>query len=458
MPTPSPKRRIPPIFFILIGLILFVSAPRLISFAQLEWRTPPGISSSSIDSRMSFGERFLFVSTASANQQKGSRAFAKGDYDTAASYFRSALQQQPNDPETAIYSNNASVGGRPVLQVAVSVPIGTNPNVAQEILRGVAQAQDGINHKGGIRGLGLQVQIANDDNDPQTAKQIATAFVNNPKILAVIGHNASNASLAAAPLYQQEGLVMVSPTSFANSLSDFGGYIFRSVPNSRSMATPLAEYIIQQRGLRKIAVCYDSQAPDNVSFRDEFTAALSKIGGQLAPIVCDFAVPNFNPSGAMSSILNSQAQGILLAPHIDRINRAIALTEENQAQLPLFGSPTLYTMQTLQEDRDHVRGLTLTVPWFPTEPFASAAKRRWGGTVNWRTANAYDAAQAITVGLQQEATRTGLQKALRSASFVAAGASRNVQFLPTGDRAGNGILVRVISDGNGGDSFTLLKR
>jgi branched-chain amino acid transport system substrate-binding protein len=67
----------------------------------------------------------------------------------------------------------------------------------------------------------------------------------DPSILAVIGHNASNASLEAAPIYQQEKLVMVTPTSFANNLSGFGSYIFRTVPNISLMAAPLAEYAVK---------------------------------------------------------------------------------------------------------------------------------------------------------------------------------------------------------------------
>ena len=86
------------------------------------------------------------------------------------------------------------------------------------------------------------------------------------KILAVVGHNASDASLAAASIYQQGKLVMVTPTSFANELSGFGDYIFRTVPHIRLVAARLAEYAVRIAQKPDIAVCYDSQAPDNVSF------------------------------------------------------------------------------------------------------------------------------------------------------------------------------------------------
>jgi len=463
MTTHSRKRRTPPpIVWIMLGFILFLGVPRIVPWigswdAPLLWRRSVQ-TSQDITQRMSLGERSLFTTEGSSAQQKATHAFAKGDYATAAQYFQTALDARRNDPETAIYLNNAKLGDRPHLQVAVSVPIGTNPNVAQEILRGVAQAQDEINRQGGMGGVGLQVLIANDDNDAHIAQKIAENLVNNSNILAVIGHNATDASLAAAPIYQQAGLVMISPTSFSNALSGFGDYIFRTVFNIQSIATPLAEYIIQQQGLQRIAVCYDSQAPDNVSFRDEFVAAFSRLGGQLASGVCDFAAPTFDPKLAIADMLIHNAQGILMAPHVDRINRAIALIQSNRIQLPLFGSPTFYTMQTLQEGGSRVAGLTISVPWFPLEPFASEAKQRWGGMVNWRTANSYDAAQAVITGLQANPTRKGLQRVLRDSSFSAKGATDSVQFLPTGDRVGTGILVQVVSTDTQGVRFSQLKR
>jgi branched-chain amino acid transport system substrate-binding protein len=123
------------------------------------------------------------------------------------------LQANSNDPETLIYFNNAKANlTERFLTIAVSVPIGSNLNVAQEILRGIAQAQDEVNSHGGINGKLLQVEIANDYNQPDVSKKIADTFVSDRQILAAIGHNASDASIAAAPVYDRGKLVMLTPT------------------------------------------------------------------------------------------------------------------------------------------------------------------------------------------------------------------------------------------------------
>lgn len=442
---PQKRKGPPPIVFIALPLIAwgaFIFIPYLLN------RGNPG----SGNSRLSLGDKILVQSQTTAGKQAGVKAFAEGNYKEAVKNFQASLQQNRNDPETVIYLNNAKVNNDNPVKIAVSVPIGSNQNVAQEMLRGVAQAQEEVNAGGGINGAGLQVLIANDDNSSDFAKEIATELVNDQKILAVVGHNASNASLAAAPIYQEKKLVMVTPTSFANNLSGFGSYIFRTVPAIQSMATPLAEYMIKKAGKTTVAICYDSQAPDNISFKDEFVASLSALGGKVVPTVCDFSTPTFNSSASVADAVSKGAQALMIAPHVDRIDRAIDLAKTNSAKLALYGSTTLYTFQTLKDGQKDVDGLVLTVPWHPdtnpNNPFSKNASQRWGGVVNWRTATSFDATQAIISGLQKSNTREGLQQALRNPNFSAIGASEDVRFLPTGDRSNKAILVQVQRQGN----------
>ena len=204
------KRNSPPpiVFIIAIGLIGFGAykfLPGLLksktSNTPTSTSTPTGtstpatIASGAIANRISLGNQILLTSYATPDKQAGVQAFAEGNYQAAAQYFQKSLQQNRNDPETIIYLNNATGSNGSFLKIAVSVPIGSNPNVAQEILRGVAQAQDEINTSGGINGAKLQVEIVNDDNSPEVVREVARTLTKDPSILAVIGHNASNASL-----------------------------------------------------------------------------------------------------------------------------------------------------------------------------------------------------------------------------------------------------------------------
>ncbi len=408
--------------------------------------------------RISLGNKVLVTADNNPDKQAGVQAFGSGDYNTAVEKFSSSLRINRNDPETWIYLENAAAAAiSNTIKIGVSVPIGGNLNVAREILRGVAQAQYETNHSGGIGGKLIQVEIANDDNDPATARQIATEFVKDSSILAVVGHNSSDASIAAAMVYQQGGLVMVSPTSVARALSGVGSYIFRTTPNTRAIAEALARYTVNSAHKTKIAICSDTQAEASQSFQDEFNWALFDYGGKVIDISCNFSAPNFNPNDIPSQAVSAGAESLLLAPSVNKINQAVDVARANKGRLELLGSHTMYTFQTLQEGKADINSMVLSVPWhrgaIAGSSFPTNAKRFWGASGSWRTAMAYDATGAIVAGLKFGSNREKLQKALSNSGFSVKGATGVVQFLPSGDRNMKGILVRVQPGNSSGTGY-----
>ncbi|MFB2772189.1 ABC transporter substrate-binding protein [Pelatocladus sp. BLCC-F211] len=393
----------------------------------------------SIFNRLSLGDKILVKDHLSSEKKAGVEAFATENYDQAIASFQKSLQKIPNDPETHIYLQNALAARHgKVLKIAVSVPIGSNINVAKEILQGVAQAQNEVNQKGGIQGYFLQVEIANDDNDPDISKQIANFFVKNKQILAVIGHNASDASVAACGIYEAGKLVNISPTSFSLKLSGCGSYVFRTSPNLRFLADSVSHYAINFARVKKFAICVDEKAIDNQSFRDEFTSSTIANAGKIVSIHCDFSAPDFNPDKIIADAIINGATGLFLAPHIDRISKALDLAKANQGKLKLFSSTSLYTLQTLQKGQADVNGLVLAVPWEIRSnmgsEFSRNSQKLWSSLVTWRSATSYDATVVIIKGLQQSKTRNGLQQVLHNPNFSDNGATGKIQFLQSGDR------------------------
>jgi branched-chain amino acid transport system substrate-binding protein len=419
------------------------------------------VSNLDIAKRISVGEKILIAADQNPDKQAAAQAFAAGNYRDAITKYDASLQMQRNDPEALIYQNNAkAIASNDFLKIAVSIPIGGNLNVAKEILRGVAQVQQEVNSHGGIKGQLLQVAIANDDNNPLTVKQIADHFSQDEKILGVVGHNSTEASIAAAPIYQQAGLVMISPTTVGSSLSDIGSYIFRTTPDTRSTADILARYAVESVRKRKVAICFATDAKASQSFKDAFEWSIFQAGGKVVETNCDFSQPDFDPVTVPSQAISSGADALLLAPSIYNVNQAIAVLQANKNRLPLLGNQTMYTYETLQQGAAEANGMILSVAWHSTanadRVFAQEAQSQWGGTIGWRTAMAYDATKAMVVGLQSpesksesklesKPSRQQLQATLANPDFAFTGTTGKVQFLPSGDRNLKGVLVKVES-------------
>ncbi|MEG4575316.1 ABC transporter substrate-binding protein [Microcoleus sp. N3A4] len=386
---------------------------------------------------LSAGEKLLVSDNATTNKQAAVKAIASRNYNAAISDLQASLKANPNDPEALIYLNNARIGDRKSYTIAAAVPIRGDINAALEILRGVAQAQNEINQSDGISGTPLKVLIANDDNNPEMAAQIATALANNSEILGVIGHFGSDTTLAASKIYQQKQLVAISPTSTSVQLSGVASNIFRTVPSDRFAANALSRYMLGKLQKQKAAVFFNSASSYSKSLKDEFTTAIYGDGGQIVGYF-DFANGNFNAANSVKSAIAQGAQVIMLASDSATIDKALQVVQINAKRLPLLAGDGAYTAKTLQIGGAGATDMVLAVPWHiladPQSNFPQTSKQLWNAEVSWRTALAYDAAIALIAGLKRNPTRTGIQQALSASDFSAKGASGPIRFLPSGDR------------------------
>ncbi len=355
-------------------------------------------SEEAIGQRLSAGQKLLLPERATTTKQAAVQAIASGNYNAAISDLQASLKTNRNDPEALIYLNNARIGDLKSYTIAAAVPIGGDINAALEIMRGVAQAQNEINQSGGISGTPLKVLIANDDNNPEMAAQIASALANNSEILGVIGHFGSDTTLAASKIYQQKQLVAISPTSTSVQLSGVGNNIFRTVPSDRFAANALSRYMVGKLQKQKAAVFFNSASSYSKSLKDEFTTAIYGDGGQIVSEF-DFANGNFNAADSVKSAIAQGAEVIMLASNSATIDQALQVVQVNAKRLPLLAGDGAYSAKTLQIGGAGATDMVLAVPWHiladPQSNFPQTSKQLWDAEVSWRTALAYDATPGV---------------------------------------------------------------
>ncbi|AKG23451.1 ABC transporter substrate-binding protein [Calothrix sp. 336/3] len=401
------------------------------------------------ESRISAGEISLTPGDVSVAKRDGIAAFKSGKYEEAVNYFQAALQSKKNDPETLIYLNNAKIGNKKSYSIAVSIPLATEPNFALEVLRGVAQAQNEINLQGGIKNTPLKVVIASDDDRVELVKDIAQNFVKNSEILGVVGHFASDATLAAGEIYNSQQLVAISPTSSAVKISNFSPYVFRTVPSDFMAARALANYMTTKLNKKKAAIFYNSQSGYSQSLKSEFVSAVSLAGGEVSHEF-DMSKPDFSAAQSIA-----QAQGVevlMLAANSQLLDKGLQVIQVNQRRLPLLAGDGFYALKTLEISQGQGENMVLAVPWHlesnPGADFPQKSRQLWDADVNWRTALSYDAARALITAIETNPSRQGVQQALKSGNFAARGASGELRFANSGDRNAPVQLVQVKSQPN----------
>lgn len=399
-----------------------------------------------VEERLSRGERLLIEEGATPQKRSAVAQMAQGNWEGAIADLEASLSLNRNDPEALIYLNNARIAGQRAYTLAVSVPITTQLNAAQELLRGVAQVQQEINQQGGVQGTPVQILIADDGNSPEAAVEIAQMLVADEQVLGVVGHFSSGVSLAAAPIYQSGQLVMVTPTSTSVELSDAGSYMFRTVPSDRFAGTTLSRYLLQELQKQKVAVFFNSDSRYSRSLKDSFTTALFADGGEVVSEL-DFASLMFSAGNAVQQATSQGAEAILLASDSTVFNAALDVIIINDGELPLLAGDSLYRPEVLNAGKENAVGMVVAIPWHflanAQSAFAQQSLRLWGGQVNWRTALGYDAALVLLEAIARDPSRSGIQQALVASDFQVSGASGTIRFLPSGDRNQSLQLVEV---------------
>ncbi|MGB7708602.1 MAG: ABC transporter substrate-binding protein [Microcoleus sp.] len=418
----------------------------------------PSNSSLTFNPRISSGDKVLIENEEGVSKsfkllkQAGVKAIAEAKYNEAISYLDGAIQESRNSPESLIYLNNAKIGKKKAETIAVVAPIGSDLKGALEILRGVASAQYESNQQ--IETTPIKVVIVNDDDKEEVAKQVALALVEAPEVLGVVGHWASQVSLAAKDIYNSGKLVAISPISTAVTLSNSSSYFFRTVPSDSVAAKALADYMVTKLNKKQAAVFFNSQSTYSQSLKNEFIEALSQKGGEVSSDnTFDLYDPGFTAKRRVEQAIQRGAEVILLAPNRGSLDKALVVAQANDKRLPLLGGDGIYGDTTLQDGGAVLEGMVVAIAWHVDGTLTSADFRNqsiqcWGtADVNWRTAMSYDAAKALITAIQRQSqpTRTGTQQVLSSTDFFTKGASGTIQFESSGDRRNPPLqLVKVV--------------
>lgn len=309
-------------------------------------------------------------------------------------------------------------------------------------MRGVAQAQDEINREGGINGVPLRVLIANDNNDPKVGKQIAQDLSKNPDVLGVVGHFASDVTLAAGKVYQAHKLAAISPVSTSTQwfkshwYSD--QYMFRTAPDDNTTATTLADSMLNKLQEKNAVVFYNSQSQYSQSLKSAFSDAVGLAGGQVLQEF-DLSDLNFDAQQTVQESTQQGAKVLVLLLDREEIDDAIEIIKQKRGNQIILGGDAFYGTKLLEvaQEEENVKDMMIAVPWHISNSqsnFAETSRKLWWADVSWRTALSYDATQALIAALKQNPTRQGVAEILRSESFSVDGATGKVQFLPSGDR------------------------
>src|SRR5690606_27068533 len=129
------------------------------------------------------------------------------------------------------------------------------------VREGVDTAVERINAAGGIDGKKLETVVIDDGCEPKQGPVAANRVVND-EIGFVVGHVCSGATIAAADIYNNEGVVMITPSATSPALTDGKNYefIFRTIGRDDQQGPAAAKFILDKIKPKTVAVLHDKQS------------------------------------------------------------------------------------------------------------------------------------------------------------------------------------------------------
>ncbi|MDA2922699.1 penicillin-binding protein activator [Patescibacteria group bacterium AH-259-L07] len=303
------------------------------------------------------------------------------------------------------------------------------------------------------RGLDLSVQDMNlakvevmyEDSkcEGKDAVNAINKLISINKVVAIVGEVCSGATLAAAPVANDNAVVLISSASTSPKLSEAGAYIFRTVP-SDALQGNFGAQLVYDKGYRNLAILYSNEEY-GIGFTTVLTQSFEGLGGEV--VASESFERNATDIRTQLTKIKAEAPDALYIVSNSPASAVASLRQVKELgiKLALFGSEGLKSPDIVESAQEAAEGLVLTSVSSGTSGFIEKHRVAYETDPGPFAAQAYDAFFALGRAIEGGAT-TGeqIKDALFGIEFE--GASGYIKFDQNGDVLGN-YDVYTVQDG-----------
>ena len=423
-----------------------------------------------IGDNISCGEEIIDPLSKGSIRSRAAEEYEQKEYQEASSDYQLSWQKERRDAESLIYLNNSLLEASKLdyYTIAVAVPLSSdekaniqNSKLAQNFLRGVAQAQTEVNlslsRKNALLKLlpgqeileskdisgnlnkGLRVVIVDDGNNIEQAQETAQSIAKTPQVLGVVGNYTSEMTLSTVDIYEKNNLAQVSfGTTTKRLTTNHRPNFFRVIYTSDEEAESVVKYIQSiDAEQKKVAGFYNPDSPYSNYFWIGISERLKQVG---IPVYKAFNIAddNFNTQLALKEASENNVNAYILLPDgqvTNALSNAIEIIQADNGKNFIVGGNPIVTPEVTQLDVTPATNLAASTFWHPLSPqnpqFVQQSRQLWDANINSGTAVAYDAAIALieAIKLQQKPSRKGTIAELANPEFlIEQGATGSIKF------------------------------
>ncbi len=170
----------------------------------------------------------------------------------------------------------------PVIKIGlISSLTGAVSTYGQSVRNAVTLAIDDINAAGGINGQQISLVILDDKGDATEAAQAARRLIDRENVALILGPVITPCVMAVAPIAQAAQVPMLTPTGTGDEITSVGDFIFRGAYKDSFQGRIMAQFAVENLGLKEAAIIYDVANDYSVGLRNAFKATFEELGGRI---------------------------------------------------------------------------------------------------------------------------------------------------------------------------------
>jgi branched-chain amino acid transport system substrate-binding protein len=289
---------------------------------------------------------------------------------------------------------------------------GTTATFGISTKNGIDMAVDEINKAGGVLGKKVRVIVEDDQGKPEEAQTVVTKLITKDQVAAVLGEVASSRTMAAAPVAQQNGIPLISPSSTNPKVTQTGDYIFRVCFIDPFQGFVMAKFATNTLKVKNVAILRDIKNDYSVGLADVFVENFKKMGGN---IVADesYSEGDTDFSAQLTSIKSKNPQAVFMPGYYTEVGLVVRQARKLGLMVPFLGGDGWDSPKLIEIGGEAMNGSYYSNHFSVSDPnptiqkFVSDYKARYNTTPDALTGLGYDAASILFDAIKRAGSTDG---------------------------------------------------
>lgn len=337
-------------------------------------------------------------------------------------------------------AGSEAAGTADTLKIAVAGPMtGDNAEYGIGFTNAAKLVADEWNAKGGVLGRQIEIVPYDDKNSSEEATTVAQKIVSG-NYAGVIGHFASGVCLTAAPIYQENSIIEISPSASHPDYSGVGDFIFRNNTVISKEAAASIDIAVKDMGKKNIGI---------ISIKTDWGTNTSQVIKDLVDGMGDPSVKivaheevmegSDDYSPAITKLNDAGADVVICAGMYNLVAPVSKQYKQINPDIQIVGFSNAYSQQLIELGGSAVEGVCFPVIFFSEsddadiKTYVETFKSAYGNAPSALTSQAYDSVGMLLTAIEK--TGSADSKAVRDtlAGLDYKGVTGDTKFDENGD-------------------------